>query len=362
MAAKKSGEKETEIRQVFEDAQDRLVLQSSDMSLETIAAMVQKGAIDTDPAYQRRERWSLIKQSALIESFLLNIPIPPIYLAEETYGRYSVIDGKQRVMSITRFLGDEFALTGLERFAAVNNQRFSDLPREIKNALMIRPWVRVVTLLRQSDPELKYEVFERLNTGGEALFPQEIRNSAFRGSLNNLLIDLSGNAFLRAQLKIEKNSEPAYLQMQDVEYVLRFLCMTSEWKDFSGDYRRSMDRFMAENRNPSPERLRELRNLFESSIERCKEIWGENAFKRYSGGEFRNQFLAGMFDAQMVAVSLVKNSRMSELIRNKSAISTKTRALFTAHPKFEDWVRAGTNTKSSVAGRIKAVYDMLMSV
>lgn len=243
---------DAEIVNIFNAAQDRLVLQASDMSLETVAAMVEKGAIDTQPAYQRRERWSIKKQSALIESFVLNIPIPPVYLAEEAYGKYTVIDGKQRLSSITRFMRNQLQLAELEKFQRLEGYKFAGLPKELRNALEIRPYVRVVTLLKQSDPDLKYEVFERLNTGGEALFAQEVRNAAYRGSLNDLLFELSAAPFLRQQLKIVKNSEPAYLQMQDVEYVLRFLTMQASWKNFSGDYRRSMDKFMEANREPAP--------------------------------------------------------------------------------------------------------------
>jgi hypothetical protein len=78
----------------FEDSQDALVLQSSDLSLETIAQMVDSGAIDLAPKYQRRDRWKAQAQSELIESFLLNVPVPPVYLAEDDFGTYSVIDGK----------------------------------------------------------------------------------------------------------------------------------------------------------------------------------------------------------------------------------------------------------------------------
>lgn len=171
----------------FESAQDRLVLQSSDLSLETLAAMVDSSAIDIRPHYQRRDRWSPEKQSALIESFLLNIPVPPLYLAEDDFGTYSVIDGKQRLTAVRSFMRDEVALVDLETFSQLDGAKFSDLPRELANALQIRPYLRVVTLLKQSDPDLKYEVFQRLNTGGEKLNAQEIRNVAFHGSLNDLI-------------------------------------------------------------------------------------------------------------------------------------------------------------------------------
>ena len=158
----------------FNSAQDRLVLQASDMSLETVAAMVETQAIDTQPKYQRRERWTIQAQSALIESFLLNIPVPPVYLAEEDFGAYSIIDGKQRLTTIARFMRNGFQLTHLEKFTELENAYFRDFPRDLRNALSIRPYIRVVTLLKQSDPELKYEVFTRLNTGGSLSIPKRL--------------------------------------------------------------------------------------------------------------------------------------------------------------------------------------------
>ena len=100
----------------FKRAQDRLVLQASDLSLGTIGSMVEREAIDVSPDYQRRERWSREKQAALIESFLLNVPVPPVYLSEDEYGKYSVVDGKQRITAIHAFMKDELRLHNLEEF------------------------------------------------------------------------------------------------------------------------------------------------------------------------------------------------------------------------------------------------------
>jgi hypothetical protein len=192
----------------FEKAQDRLVLQQSDLALESLAAMVDAKAVDTQPHYQRRDRWTPIKRSALIESFLLNIPVPPIYLAEDDFGTYSVIDGKQRLTAIRDFMRNELALSRLETFTQLEGLTFEELPAELRNALQIRPYLRVVTLLKQSDPELKYDVFERLNTGGERLNAQEIRNVAFQGPLNDLIYgELCEAPFLLGQLKITEPKE-----------------------------------------------------------------------------------------------------------------------------------------------------------
>ena len=199
------------ITEVFNRAQDRLVLQAADLSLETLASMVESLAIDTSPEFQRRERWDSAQQSSLIESFLLNVPIPPVYLSEDDFGTYSVIDGKQRLTTIHKFMRDKLKLTELEAFRSLEGAKFSDLPTPLKNALRVRPYLRVVTLLKQSDPKLKYEVFTRLNCGGEPLNPQEIRNVVFRGKLNDLLVELSKRDFLKSQLKIKGVSSPFYL-------------------------------------------------------------------------------------------------------------------------------------------------------
>jgi hypothetical protein len=342
----------------FKTAQDRLVLQAADLSLETIAQMVDADAIDIAPTYQRRERWSRKRQSELIESFLLNIPIPPVYLSEEDYGTYSVIDGKQRITAIHDFMRNEFRLQQLEDFTALNGKLCRELPPELQNALSVRPYLRAITLLKQSDPELKYEVFTRLNTGGEPLNAQEIRNVAFRGSLNDLVYKLADNEFLRAQLKIHGRTSQTFRAMADAEWVLRFLTLSEEWENFAGDLRRSMDKFMERNQSPAAARLGELSARFETAINRSQALWGDSAFKRPYANSWRDQALAGMYDAEMIAVSQVSNARFNSLSNHGSLVRERTRALFD-DDEFDVAVRVGTNTPQRVRYRIQSMGRML---
>jgi len=352
---------EVAIVKIFEQSQDALVLQASDLSLETIAQMVDGEAIDLDPHYQRRERWKPSAQCELIESFLLNVPVPPVYLAEDDFGTYSVIDGKQRITAIHRFMRNKFALDGLTRFNEVNGFYFRDLPKALKNALSIRPYIRVVTLLKQSNPELKYEVFTRLNTGGQPLLPQEIRNALFRGPFNDLLFKLSKNtSFLRNQLKITTEKESAYTEMTDVEMVLRFFALSENWENFGGDYRRQMDYFMGSYRKISDETINKMEKRFTNAISRCESLWGENSFRRYSQGIFRDQFLAAMFDAQMIAAEKLTNVEFDLLLAQKEAIIKNTKMLF-EDKRFEESIRVSTNTPSRVRYRVETVFEMLKS-
>lgn len=344
----------------FKKAQDALVVQASDLSLASIASMVQSGAIDVQPVFQRRERWDVRKQSALIESFLLNIPVPPVYLAEEEFGKYTVIDGQQRITAISSYIENRFPLTGLSRFDELTGLRFNQLPPELRNSLTVRPYMRAITILRQSESTTKYEVFHRLNSGGQPLNAQEIRNVLFRGPLNDLVVALSGEEALRRQLKIKDNRSPAYRNMDDVEYVVRFLTLHESWRGFSGSLRDSMDSFMARHVAPEPTELGSFRTSFKRSLNGCVSIWEENAFKRPDGEGWRNQTLAGMYDAQMIALAEISDSQLSSAIRSKKAIVQGTRDLF-EDQEFEAAVRTGTNTPSRIFYRVTAMIELMQA-
>ncbi|MFB6722728.1 DUF262 domain-containing protein [Kribbella sp. NPDC056345] len=348
-----------EVIRRFELAQDALVLQASDLSLETIASMVENDAIDVRPQFQRRERWDSSKQSALIESFLLNIPVPPVYLAEDDFGSYSVIDGKQRITAVHDFMRNRLALSSLTRFDELDGYRFRDLPASLRNALLVRPYIRAVTLLRQSDSATKYEVFHRLNSGGQPLNAQEIRNVIYRGPLNDLLVELSDHKFLRRQLKIRDTRAPAYRAMQDVEYVLRFFTLRDTWDQFSGDFRWSMDEYMRANRAPSARVLAQFGKSFRRAIDACSRLWGENSFKRPDRGSWRDQTLAGMYDSQMVAVTLLTDDAIDRLERRPGRAEAAVQRLFEKDPEFEDAVRVATNTPSKVQYRISRMVEKL---
>ncbi|QQQ80466.1 DUF262 domain-containing protein [Saccharothrix sp. 6-C] len=323
--------------------------------------MVEAESIDIRPQFQRRERWDIARQSALIESFLLNIPVPPVYLAEDDFGKYSVIDGKQRITAIANYMRNGYQLNFIDRFPEVQGAYFSDLPKRLQNALTVRPYIRAITILRQSGRQTKYEVFHRLNSGGQPLNAQEIRNVIYRGLLNDALIELSKNSFLRKQLKIKDDRSPAYQAMTDVEFVLRYLTLTEEWQNFSSDYRKSMDNFMERHEDASSREVAEYKLSFQRSIGYCESIWGEFAFKRPDKNSWRDQALAGMYDAQMVAIGLLTDKQAEAAVRRRTSVIDGTRDLFN-DDEFETAVRVATNTPSRVRLRVERMYDLLRTV
>jgi Protein of unknown function DUF262 len=344
----------------FHAAQSRLVVQTADLPLGTLADMVENDAIDLQPGFQRRERWKVDKQSALIESFLLNVPVPPIYLAEESNGTYTAIDGKQRLKAINDYLKGRYSLRSLEKLTEANGLLFDDLPPEITNALRLRPFLRVVTLLKQTDPLLKYEVFLRLNRAGEPLNNQEIRNVAFRGILNTAIYGASRNPFLRAQLKIRDDTSSAYRDMVDAEYVLRFLTLNENLSAYNGDLSASMDTFMRAHQSATEHDVGGYIRLFETSIERCQALWGDHAFHRPEGQGWRDQMLAGLYDAQMVSAARLSNAKFHALAGRETEVVQLTRDLF-SDQEYDKSVKTGTNTPTRVRYRVRKTLEALRS-
>jgi hypothetical protein len=349
---------ETNLVASFHAAQSKLVVQMSDLPLGTLADMVERKAIDLAPGFQRRQRWSVEKQSALIESFLLNVPVPPVYLAEEPDGTYTAIDGKQRLQSIADYIFGRFKLRNLERLFDAEGLAFDELPTEITNAIRLRPFLRVVTLLKQTDSQLKYEVFLRLNRGGEALNNQEIRNVAFRGPLNDAIYELSESNFLRQQLKIDSDHSSPYRLMVDAEYVLRFLTLRERFHDFSGSLVHEMDDFMRRWQHAPTDHVQLLRTQFNVALSRCEQIWGDLSFRRPEGNGWRDQTLAGMYDAQMIAVSQVSEVTFEHAVHEAPNVVQATKELF-ADAEFDKAVRTGTNTPARIKHRVNRMRAIL---
>lgn len=341
-------------------SEDDLIIQSSDMALMNISSLASTGALDLSPRFQRRNRWDRERQSQLIESFILNVPVPPIYLAEEDRGEYAVIDGKQRLTAIHQYLDGSFGLTGMLLRPDLEGFRFDELIPEVSRPLMMRP-LRTVIILRSTPDWVKHEVFLRLNRGGQPLNSQEIRNVAFAGPLNDLFINLATHPFLRQQLKIRNDDSPAYANMLDVESVTRFFALADQWEAFGGSFRGALDQYMLENYTLGPSAVRVHEKRFNRAISACESIWGNLAFKRYDGVQWRDQMLGAIYDAQMVAIDMMTDRDLARLARSSAEVIEATEILF-GDSEFDSAVRLGTNTPSRVRLRVERIQALFHAV
>ena len=202
----------------------KLTTQAYDKSVADVVRMIEDKDIRLDPDYQRNYVWDNKKSSLLIESIILNVPIPVIYVSQEQDDTWSVIDGLQRLYSLKRFFEGKFKLSGLEILSELNKHDINSLNpkalRLLKNGLL-----RVIMITHDSNEEIKYDVFMRLNTGSVHLNEQELRNCLYRGNLNKLLKELTNNVQWQTLLGLKA----PHKRMADRELILRFLAIYHGW-------------------------------------------------------------------------------------------------------------------------------------
>ncbi|MDD5007250.1 MAG: DUF262 domain-containing protein [Syntrophorhabdaceae bacterium] len=342
----------------WEKKQKELVTSVVDYNLNTLSQLVKDGTIDLSPKYQRRFRWDSQRQSKLIESFLMNVPVPPVFLNEDIYGKYSVIDGKQRLIAITDFFSGKLELKGLEIFSDINNMTIDLLPKRLQSIIKTRPTLRAIIILHQSDVDVKFEVFKRLNTGGVNLNPQEIRNSTYPGLLNDLILELSENKLFHQLLGIKnKNKSVLYQEMRDAEFVLRYFTFKDVWLNFKGSMKRLMDKYMEEHQYASPENIAELRADFFNTIDVVKNAFGDFAFQRWIPEKqaWRGQILASLYDAEMFAARGLAPAAVAQK-QERIVMGLKEAFL---DEEFRKSISAATNNIGNFRTRVSKLTSML---
>ncbi len=210
----------------------KLVLESNREKLQNFyEALKRPGYMDLQPFFQRRPRWTDDQKSRFIESFIINIPVPPLFLFEIKPNAYEVIDGQQRIRAIQDFFSGDLELQGLVHWPELNGRRYGTLPSGVKAGIERRS-ISYSIVMRESaanDEEaafIKRTVFERLNTGGARMTAQEIRNSVYGGDFNKLIRELSEEAAFRAvwaptygTAKVREHERNLVQGMIDVEQV-----------------------------------------------------------------------------------------------------------------------------------------------
>ena len=191
---------------------------SYDIAVRQLYDMVAELNIDVAPDYQRHFIWGNDRQSQLIESIFLGIPVPSLFMATNRDSSWEVIDGLQRLTTIVNYIGDDVTikrinkngkrliLSDLEKLDTLNGLSFQELPKSLQLSFLTRP-IRVTVLNDRSDFNLRYDLFERLNTGGVTLHPQEIRNCVFLGEFNDFIkLCVEDNNF-KTVVKLTKTAE-----------------------------------------------------------------------------------------------------------------------------------------------------------
>ncbi len=307
-----------------EKAKERTVkTQSIEYDIETLIKKIDKGIIKLDPEYQRRHRWDNKTSSKLIESLILNIPIPTIYISQDVdvdsetddnEYRYSVIDGQQRLTAIKNFLKNKFPLEGLETLEELNSCFYQDLPPFLTRRLEERS-IKCLRIDSTLDSQVKLDIFERLNSGSVKLEPQELRNAVFSGRFNSLIKELCKFPPFRHLLQIDNNdaeSSSKVKKMEDVEIALRFFALRNNRymqfrKTKDKGFSNFLDETMVEFNNSSENDLKDLSAKFKRTFELINSYFGSTIFAKYKfeDGQLsvQSKFNIAVYDAFAIAIS-----------------------------------------------------------
>ncbi|MBP1631055.1 MAG: hypothetical protein H6Q15_1948 [Bacteroidetes bacterium] len=333
-----------EINEKYIRGEIRIITEQARYPLDTISSMLASGKYNLNPEYQRRKRWSTVQQSKLIESFIINVPIPPIFLYEVEYAKYEVMDGLQRLTAIDNFYKGKFALEGLEEWQELNGKRYEELPSKVKEGIDRRYLSSIVLLNETAKDKLQAEslkkiVFGRLNSGGDKLTPQETRNALYGGKFNTCCIKLSQNEYFRKLWKfdiIQKNENgeinnedellktDSYKKMVDVELVIRFFAYRHIDKMSTlGNQEILIDEYLKQANFFPDEVIDDLCALFEQCVKILYMVFGDKALLMPDGAQKKITPTKTIYDPIMQSISKFINredlilSKKDELLDNK---------------------------------------------
>lgn len=265
---------------------DTLFIRTETRSVYEVVRRITQGIFITTPDFQRNLVWNEIEKSKLIESALIRIPLPVIYMAENENGDVVVVDGKQRLSTFDAYLNDRFSLTGLDKNKFLNGKKFSELETALKNRIEDTQLI-IYTLDSKINEDVRLDIFERVNSG-RPISRQEMRNCLYTGIATKLTESLCDNTYFKKILSdfFEKNrnkdTRQAIEPMLDRLYTNRFIAFSCiDLKIYNSD--NMMDVFLSQGLkyvNKNPDEASRLLSDFERSMHNCYIVFKGEAFRK----------------------------------------------------------------------------------
>jgi 5-methylcytosine-specific restriction endonuclease McrA len=252
--------------------------QSSDWTISSLRDKLERGQLDLQPKFQREYVWNIRPElpSRLIESLLLEIPIPPIYFGKVADGRLEMIDGQQRLTTLVNFVTNKFPLRKLHSMASLNHKFFKDLTKQQQEKILDSP-IRSIVIDAGANTDLRYEVFERLNRGSMILNEQELRNCVYRGPFNDLLAELEHEPYWRKA----KGADEPEARFKEREMILRFLAFANRLPSYAGSLKRFLSEYMGQYAPRNAEALKSHSSLFRQTMQNIYSVFGDRAARLY---------------------------------------------------------------------------------
>jgi len=296
------------------------------LSVEGLISRLKHNEINMDTGFQRKSGlWDSIAKSQLIESLMLRIPLPVFYFDGTKDHNWLIIDGLQRLTVFKQFFIDKtLILEGLEYFSDYNGCKYEDLPRTyIRRMEETQLFLYIV---QSGTPDnVKFNIYKRINTRGLELEPQEIRHALFQGKATKMLKDLAESEKFREVTGESVSNE----RMLASEIVLRFLAFeilgTIEFDNINGQFSLFLNEMMSKINAMADNDIMKYEQIFYSTLDFAKEIFGKYAFRRITSVENsrKNPFNVALYESWMLAFSKLSDYQKDSLLRNKNLLLEK---------------------------------------
>lgn len=329
-----------------------------DYPFETLVSRITSDNPKTilNPEFQRKYKWDKEgwgRASKFIESCLMRIPLPSCYFAEDENRKQLVIDGVQRLTTITKFFNDEFALEGMTTFVDLEGKKFSEIGEY--QAELESTTIRCIVLRKENPKKLIREIFARLNQGAVQLSDQEIRHAIYPGTFDDLLVELSADPIIES-FGIAENSERTLDSREADEQILRFFAFSNDlalasYNDVLSTF---LDEFMALNAEASSELIDEFRVKFKNALARCKDVFEDDLFVDVTR-ERRRQGMVH-YDLLMSTVGLLDDT----VIQNKKNNIKSAYDQLCSDAAFRRTLSGGLQKKSSILKR-RTLWEPLLN-
>ena len=342
---------------------DEIAVTTRTMTVDLLMSRLDTGALNLQPDFQRKAGiWNDVKQSRLIESLLLRIPLPSFYVSENGDEEWEVVDGIQRLTAIRRFVQPNDVLTGLQYLKPhFDGKRFSDLPPRLVRRIKETEFTFHVILSRTPDV-VRFNIFARLNTGGLPLTHQELRHALVPGRARAVLRDwASSDAFQQAIDYSIKND-----RMADREMVLRYIAFCSMTSPETYNRRDEFGDFLMESMQSintmTETAIEEARTVFDSVMNTAYIIFEDDAFrKRYSPDGYRNPINRALFESIAVNLANLGSHQRTRLIRKRKAVKARFIELM-RKPQFESAISVATSDPKKIRDRFREVRDVFAEI
>ncbi len=347
------------ITEPFDPAKIDISMRS--MTLDLLIKRIKENEIALNTKFQRKgDLWRTSEQSRLIESLMVRIPLPAFYFDGTDDNEWLIVDGLQRLTTLKKFVVDKnLQLTNLEFLTQYNDFKFDDLPRQMQRRIE-ETQVTVFIINPGTPPEVKFNIFRRINTGGLTLEPQEIRHALNQGFAADFLEELAElDVFKEATCYLIKSD-----RMQDREMVLRFLAFTMvPYTNYTPDLENFLNNAMINLGKTSLSERKILKEKFIKAMDAAIKIFDNDAFrKRYGKNDSRKPINKALFEAWSVILGGLSNQQLNLLRIKKNKLISMFIDLLNNDKSFDRSITTGTSQSTFVQKRFKGIENIVQEV